>query len=365
MSDAPLFEPRPPDLPGLWIKDSGPENDVVVSSRMRLARNLRGYHFKPRQEEDEGKRLTEHLHGVLSGLDHDLRWFDMEELSPTLRLVLFERHLVSREHVDDERPRGLAYTTDGTVGVMVNEEDHLRFQVFAPGLNLEAISERIEALDNEVASRVEYSFSEQYGYLTSCPTNTGTGLRVSVMLHLPALAYRTSTSNDDEPGIVKVNNAAQQLGLTVRGIHGESSKAEGDFFQISNQVTLGRSPDQAVGDLRDMLGQVIEWERQVRQILLEDDRLSVEDLVLRSWAVLRHARRIASEEALQLLSSVRLGACLGLIDGVGVTTIHDLMVSMLPGHLQFRDRAKLSPDERDAMRATLIRNALAHSGPTS
>lgn len=364
MSEAPLFEPRPPDLPALWIKDPGPENDVVVSTRMRLARNLAGYHFKPRQQPDEGRRLTEHLHEVLCELPLDLRWFDLEELSPTLRLVLFERHLVSREHVDDERARGLAYTQDGTVGVMVNEEDHLRMQVFAPGLDLDRLAERIDQIDDTVSGRVQYSFSDRYGYLTSCPTNTGTGQRVSVMLHLPALAYRGPSADDDEPGIVKVNNAAQELGLTVRGLHGESSKAEGDFFQISNQVTLGRSPEDAVSDLREMLGQVIKWERNARQILLEDDRLSVEDLVFRSWAVLGHARRIASDEALQLLSSVRLGACLGLIDGVGVTTIHDLMVSMLPGHLQFRDRATLAPDERDATRASLIRNALAHSGPT-
>lgn len=364
MSDAPLFDPRPPDLPGLWIKDPGPENDVVVSSRMRLARNLAGYHFKPRQEADEGRRLTSHLHEVLLDLGLDLRWFDLEELSPTLRLVLFERHLVSREHVDDERPRGLAYTADGKVGVMVNEEDHLRMQVFAPGLDLDGLSERIDSIDDAVAGRVTYSFSDRYGYLTSCPTNTGTGQRVSVMVHLPALAHRGPTLGDGEPGVVKVNNAAQQLGLTVRGIHGESSKADGDFFQISNQVTLGRSPEGAVSDLRDMLGQVIKWERNARQILLEDDRVSVEDLVLRSWAVLRHARRIASDEALQLLSAVRLGSCLGLIDGVGVTTIHDLMVTMLPGHLQFRDRSALTPDERDARRASLIRNALAHSSPT-
>ncbi|HZL99483.1 MAG TPA: protein arginine kinase [Planctomycetota bacterium] len=348
-----------PDLRSLWLLGPGREQDVVISTRMRLARNLADFHFKSRFRNGEAQRLEVALKEALALAAPDLRYLPMHELQPTQRDVLFERHLVSAEHVADSAPRGVAFSEDGTTSVLVNEEDHLRLQVFAAGLELPRLGAAIDALDDRLSGCVNYAFLERYGYLTSCPTNTGTGLRVSVMLHLPALSFRRETGGRAaEQGIVKVHKAAQRLGLTVRGTHGESSRAEGDFYQISNQVTLGRPPEQAVTDLQEVLDQVVKFERNTRQILLDDDRTRLEDVVWRGWAILRHARRISSREALAHLSALRLGVWLKLIDAVTVPTLQELMVRMRPGHLQYEAGRELAPAERDALRATLIRERL-------
>jgi len=360
MSDAPLFEPQPPELPDIWITQDGPDRDVAVSTRMRLARNLENYHFKSRQEPEEGKLLTQFLRDTVADAAPHLKWLPMSDTTDVVRRVLFERHLVSREHVEDDHPRGLAYSDDGTTSVMVNEEDHLRIQVFSAGLGLETLGERVNDLDMALARKTRFAFSERYGYLTACPTNTGTGLRVSVMLHLPALSHRVvGKSKGDEQGIEKVHNAAQKLGLTVRGMHGEASRAEGDFYQISNQVTLGRTPEQAIQDLNAVLPTVIEWERHVRRILLEESREHLEDHVWRAWAILCNARRMESAEAVELLSAIRLGVTLGLMEETNLGTIHHLLVAIMPAHLQFMERRELQPDERDMVRATLIRDTFA------
>ncbi len=350
-----------PQLPDLWLLKSGREQDVVVSSRMRLARNVDGFHFKSRFRSGEGERLEAHLRGVLQAADPTLQYASMTDLTPTLREVLFERHIVSAEHVTDKHPRGVAYSAEGTTSVLVNEEDHLRIQVFAPGLELAELDRRVNELDDTLARYVSFSFSERYGYLTTCPTNTGTGLRVSVMLHLPALSFRgeSKTGQPLEQGIVKVHKAAQKLGLTVRGTHGESSRAEGDFYQISNQVTLGCAPSKSIADLAAVLAHVIEYERNSRNILLKDDRTRLEDVVWRAWAILGNARRISSREALAHLSALRLGSCLGLIDHVSLPTLHALMVTMRSGHLQFQAGRELQPRERDTLRAQLLRETLA------
>ncbi len=355
--------PGLPRLPDLWLLGEGREQDVVVSTRMRLARNLSDYHFKSRFRPGEADRLEMHLRDVLAEVEPDLRYVSMQALEPTDREVLFERHLVSAEHVHDNHSRGVAFSDDGTTSVLVNEEDHLRVQVFAAGLELPGLAAKVDALDDRIAEKVSYAFTEQYGYLTSCPTNTGTGLRVSVMLHLPALSFRREVRGGQavEQGIVKVHKAAQTLGLTVRGTHGESSRAEGDFYQISNQVTLGKAPDRAAEDLGQVLDQVVQYERESRAILLKEDRTRLEDVIWRAWAILGHARRIASREALAHLSALRLGVALELIDSVNIPTLHELMVRMRAGHLQHEAGRELSTPERDELRATLIRQALARA----
>lgn len=349
------------DLPDLWLERTGPERDVVVSSRMRLARNVAGFHFKPKLDTGEGQRLEAYLHAVLGEVEPSLRYHALHEISSQQRDVMFERHLVSREHVADDQPRAVAFDGTGTVSVMVNEEDHLRLQVFAPGLDLAQLATRVRELDGRIAQRVSYCFDEHYGYLTSCPTNTGTGMRVSVMLHLPALAFRPDVrgARGGERDVVRMHNAAQQLGLTVRGLFGESSRAEGDFFQISNQVTLGRTVEQTVKDVGELVQLVLDWERRSRDTHLRTNRNRLEDHVWRSWALLLHARRMASSEALGHLSALRLGVCLGIIDRVSVGTLQGLMVTMRPGHLQHLAGRELGPDERDIVRAARIREALA------
>ncbi|MHC5211977.1 MAG: ATP--guanido phosphotransferase [Planctomycetota bacterium] len=350
-----------PRLPDLWLLGEGAEQDVVVSTRMRLARNLSDYHFKSRFRPGEADRLETQLREVLGEVDPGLEYVSMQALQPIEREVLFERHLVSAEHVHDNHSRGVAFSSDGTTSVLVNEEDHLRLQVFAPGLELAGLAAKVDALDEGIAERVSYAFTERYGYLTSCPTNTGTGLRVSVMLHLPALSFRREVKGGRavEQGIVKVHRAAQTLGLTVRGTHGESSRAEGDFYQVSNQVTLGKAPEAASEELGKMLEQVVRYERESRDILLKEDRTRLEDVIWRAWAILSHARRIASREALAHLSALRLGVALGMIESADIPMLHELMVRMRAGHLQHEAAKALSATDRDAVRATLIREALA------
>jgi len=351
------------ELPDLWLQQSGPESDVVVSSRMRLARNLDGFHFKPRFAEGECDRLEVHLKQVLRDVDPALHYHTLTQLSATARKVMFERHLISREHAADEHARGVGYTGDGRTSIMVNEEDHLRIQVFAPGLDLSSLDHRVNDLDDRIARRVTYSFDPRFGYRTSCPTNTGTGLRVSVMLHLPALSFRAEVrpGRGSEQDIVRMQNAAQQLGLTVRGLFGESSRAEGEFYQISNQVTLGRAPEKTIRDVQELVDLVVGWERRNRESHLNENKSRLEDHVWRAWAVLTHARRMTSSEALGHLSALRLGVSLKLIDTVDVASIQGLMVAMRPGHLQFEAETELSADQRDERRARLIRERLAHT----
>lgn len=354
-------EAEPLQLPELWFTEHGPERDVVVSSRMRLARNVDGFHFKARFAEGESDRLTTYLREMLGDVDPALRYHALDILTPTQREVMFERHLVSRDHVLDKQPRGVAFNGDGTTSILVNEEDHLRLQVFASGLDLDALGDRIAELDDRIAERVRYCFDERFGYLTSCPTNAGTGLRVSVMLHLPALSFRTEARGGRGPerDIVRMHNAAQQLGLTVRGIFGESSRAEGDFYQVSNQVTLGRPCEQTIEDVMKLVKLVFEWERRNREAHLDHNRNRLEDRVWRAWGTLVNARRMSSSEALGHFSALRLGVFLGVMPRIDVSTLQFLMVTMRPGHLQLSTGRELDPDERDVVRAKLIRDTLS------
>jgi protein arginine kinase len=348
-------------LPELWLEREGPERDVVVSSRMRLARNLEGFHFKPRFIEGECDRLEVHLREVLQDSEPELRYHNMNSLTPIERKVMFERHLVSREHVADEHNRGVCFSADGTTSIMVNEEDHLRIQVFAPGLDLESLDRRVNAIDDRLGGRVAYSFDNRFGYRTSCPTNAGTGLRVSVMLHLPALSFRgtdQAANRGAERDIVRMQNAAQQLGLTVRGLFGESSRVEGDFYQISNQVTMGRSPEKTIQDVKGLVELVMSWERRNRVSHSNENRSRLEDHIWRSWAVLTNARRMASGEALSHLSALRLGVCLEIFHEVDLARIQSLMVSMRPAHLQYDAGTEFSASRRDEVRADLLRNSL-------
>lgn len=353
------------ELPGLWLERPGPEHDVAVSSRIRLARNVEGFRFKSRFAEGEGERLEVYLRDVIREVDPGLHYHAMNDLSPTEREVMFERHLVSRELVKDGQPRGVAFSPDGTVSVMVNEEDHLRLAVFAPGLDVDSLAGKVDALDDRLAGRLRYSFDPRFGFLTSCPTNTGTGLRVSVMLHLPALSFRTpgQRRRGRSRDILRVHNAARELDLTVRGMHGESSRAEGDFYQVSNQVTLGRTVDEIVAAVHQLAERVVAWERSAREIHHQENRVLVEDHVWRAWALLTHARQLASSEALQHLSALRLGLCLGILreDAVDVATLQRLMIIMRPGHLQLGISADLEPEQRDEVRAELVRATLCQT----
>lgn len=349
---------------GSWLSTNGPESDVVVSCRVRLARNLDGYPFISRLEPKQAEELCERVREALveAALDGETTFLTMSQVSPVLRLVLRERHLISRDLAPSDDGQGaqpgraVAFGRSEAVAAMVNEEDHLRLQALASGFQLEFAWRRAQELDRFLEARVPFAYTKELGYLTGCPTNVGTGLRASVMLHLPALSLVRSE-------LEKVFTAAQRTGLAVRGMYGEGSRAAGDFYQVSNQITLGRSEAQLIDDLRALVPCVLDFERKVRATLVREQRPALRDRLSRSIGLLRTARAMQTEAALAHLSNLRLGLVLELFDDADVATLNELGVQVQKGHLQALNQeapspALLAPSERDRLRATLLRTRL-------
>ena len=340
---------RPPQ----WRRSGGPMSDVVVSSRVRLARNLAGMPFLGRCSEAQLAEIADLLRATLMKLamGGETLYVDLAAADPIDRELLVERHLISRHLAEADIPRGVAIAGNETVAVMVNEEDHLRAQVLRGGLQLDACYGEIRRLDEMLEGQLSFAFSSRFGYLTACPTNVGTALRVSAMMHLPALKLTGQ--------IEKALRAARDMHLAVRGLHGEGTEALGDMFQVSNQVTLGKSEDQIVTEFRDeVVPAFIDYERQARKALLEQRRVALDDKVHRALAVLRSARLISSEESLQLLSYLRLGLSLEVLDGLAVEDIDELALMVQPAHLQKLHGRRMSPAERGEARAALLRQRL-------
>ena len=350
---------------GSWLTQSGPDSDVVVSCRVRLARNVAGYPFMVRLKEQRAAELSRTLRHALElalAGGGERIWVDIPQASPLERLLLRERHLVSRDHAPIEKPdrgqegRAVAFDSGETVAVMVNEEDHLRLQGLAGGFDLDLARERVTRVDQSLEGQVDFAFSERLGYLTACPTNVGTGMRASVMLHLPALGLVRSE-------LEKVFSAAQRTGLAVRGMYGEGSRAAGDFYQLSNQVTLGREESALVDDLQALVPCVIDFERKVREALLESRRDPLRDRVMHSIGMLSNARALPTEVALQHLSNLRLGASLSLMDDLTPGDVDALAVRIQKGHVQAcfgepEDSELLDASERDRLRASFLRQHL-------
>jgi len=337
---------------GQWMTGTGRESDVVISSRVRLARNAAGHRFMTRASLDERRELAQHLRAAVeaASLGPDQEYYDLEQLSDLDRAVLVERHLISRELAEAEGPRGVAVARDETVSIMINEEDHLRMQVLQGGFEVERAWTDMDALDRTLEGQVHYAFDPQYGYVTACPTNVGTGLRVSVMLHLPALTMTRE--------LQRVFAAAAKIDFIVRGLYGEGTQAHGDFFQVSNQKTLGRSEEEILRNLCVVVPQIVRYERKVRGALFTEHTRQVEDRVWRAYGILCSARMMSSEEALHLLSQVRLGVILGIIKNVDLPTINRLFVRTRPAHLQKIAGRELDAQERDMVRADFLRNSL-------
>lgn len=338
-----------------WLKRTGPEPDVVLSSRVRLARNLRDLPF-PRFAKEESLKQVAELVEQATGPDAPhgrLTFIPLEKVPPLEKAALVERHLISPALAEQPEGRAVVLSPDETVAIMVNEEDHLRLQVILAGLDLEEAWRMASELDDYYAKRLDVAFSSRWGYLTACPTNVGTGLRASAMVHLPALALTNQ--------LPRVVGAAAKLGLAVRGLFGEGTAATGNIFQISNQVTLGHSEEDIVRHLTAVTKQVIEQERAAREALLEQARLAVDDRVHRAYGVLTNARRLDTQEALQLLSDVRLGVDAGLIKKLELRTLNALCVAIRPALLQLITGRELAAEERDIERATLIREALGEA----
>ena len=334
---------------GEWLRGSGPECDIVISSRVRLARNLAEYPFISRATEQDRLRIEKSLRDCLlaGGKAQELLYVDVERLGGIDRQLLVERHLISREHAESQGARAVAIDRGETFSVMINEEDHLRIQVMHSGLNLPLAWQETDRIDDLVESAVTYAFHPRLGYLTACPTNVGTGMRVSVMLHLPALVITRE--------IEKVFRSLHKIGLAVRGLYGEGSQAMGDFYQISNQMTLGRSEEWLIKQVGDVVPKIIEYERQARDFLIRESHENLHDRVSRAYGILRTAQTISSEETMHLLSSVRMGINLGLIGDLAIPTVNELFIQTQPAHLQKLSGGELNSADRNIERARFLR----------
>jgi protein arginine kinase len=360
-----------------WLVPQGPDSDVVISCRVRLARNVEGFPFVSKLSDERAVELCQRVQATLCSPElaeaarpadappgsEEMLWVEVGDATPLVRLLLRERHLVSRDlaPIPEERPslpgRAVAFSSAETVSVMVNEEDHLRLQAMTPGFELERAWERATAVERVLEQRIQPAFDREVGYLTCCPTNVGTGLRASVMLHLPALGMvRTE--------IEKVFAAAQRTGLAVRGLYGEGSRAFGDFYQVSNQVTLGRSEEQLVAELAELVPAVVRYERTLRESLMAERRAALVDRVSRSYGLLRTARAMPTDGALAHLSSLRLGLHLGLWKELPAEELARARVQIQKGHVQALSQDPveaelIDPSERDRLRAASLRRLLA------
>jgi protein arginine kinase len=281
-------------------------------------------------------------------------YIDVSELERLDRQFLVERQLISREHADSEGARGVAVHDGEQFSVMINEEDHLRIQVMNSGFDLDQAWQLINQIDDTLEEHVTYAYSDRLGYLTACPTNVGTGLRVSVMLHLPALVITRQ--------IEKVFRSLQKISLAVRGLYGEGSQAMGDFYQISNQVTLGRTEEDLIKQVADVVPVMIDYERQARDFLIRESQETLHDRVSRAYGILRTAQTISSEETMHLLSSVRMGVNLGLIRDVEIPTVNKLFIHTQPAHLQKLRGVELDTADRNVERASYLRRHLNQGG---
>lgn len=338
---------------GEWLRGTGPDGDVVISTRVRLARNLAGFNFANRADRGEKQQIValarEHALG-LAGRS-DLLWIDVASLDALDSLLLVERHLISKQLARGDQPRAAVVNRDESFSLMINEEDHFRIQVIRSGRRAADAWAEVNRIDDQLGERLPFAFHSRFGYLTACPTNVGTGIRLSIMLHLPALMLTKE--------IERVRRAAQDMQLAIRGFYGEGSEALGDIFQISNQTTLGKSEAHLLREFDEgVMPRVVEYERRARHVLVERRLSLLDDRVHRALGILRSARLLKLDEALRLLSHLRLGVQLGRIEGVDPRTIDRLLMLVQPAHLQKTLGESLHQAERAEARATLIREQL-------
>lgn len=336
-----------------WMRVEGPENDIVLSTRIRLARNFEKVTFPIIANEDELRSVIEFMKENYEGKSYanyqNLAFIEMEDLSHIEKRVLVEKHLIS-PFLTKARASGVLVSENEQLSIMVNEEDHIRIQLYFPGFQIKQALDHAFELDDWLEEKIDFAFDERWGYLTSCPTNVGTGMRASVMIHLPALVL-TKRINQMIPAI-------NQFGFVVRGIYGEGTEALGNLFQVSNQITLGKSEGDIVEDLESVIINLVEQEREARHYLLHTSGKKLEDQIFRSYGILKYGRIIESQEASARISDVRLGVDLGMIKDVSHNVLNELMVLTQPGFLQHYAKKVLTTSERDVLRATLIRERL-------
>ena len=339
---------------GEWLSGVGPLHEIVISTRIRLARNVKGFAFLSRATTDVQQELAETIAAATRRADllKNLIHVDVEGLDELDRTLLVERHLISRQHAEGSGARRVAFEANEAAAIMINEEDHLRIQVMRSGLQVEEAWQHINAIDDALEEQLDFEFHPQYGYLTACPTNVGTGIRVSVMLHLPALRL----TNELE----KVGQAARDMKLAIRGLHGEGTEALGDFFQISNQITLGRSETEITDDFhRVVIPKIVDYECAARDALLKNRLQALDDKVWRAMGLLKSARLISSNEAMQYLSHIRMGLHVGRLSSIDLQTLNELFLQIQPAHLQKLYGERLNGEQRSIERAAFIRARLS------
>ena len=338
--------------PAATTRLSGPHDRIVISSRVRLARNLRDFAFPGWAKKPERVKILETVLPAVGALPEMADSFAeaMDNFTALDKQILVERHLISREHAAKNVGSGLVLNRAETFSVMINEEDHLRMQALRPGFQIREAWNAIDRLDSALEKKINFAFDNELGYLTACPTNLGTGIRVSAMLHLPGLVLAEQIN----PIIQSVN----KLGLAVRGLYGEGTEALGNIFQVSNQMTLGESETAIVERLEKVLSQIIEHEENARQTLLEKKPKTVFNHVGRAYGVLANAHSISSKETMNLLSLLRLGIDLGSFPGTERALVDELFLTTQPAHLQKQISDKLSAEERDLIRADMVRERL-------
>ena len=335
-----------------WLKATGPSSDIVISTRLRLARNIDKIsftHWASKKQREEVLSLVKSATESTNLLKNSLS-IRMNDISELDRQFLIERHLMSPEHAFQPEYKALVIEPREIISVMVNEEDHLRVQVIQSGFNLRDAWFLIDKLDTELNRVLEYAYSVTWGYLTACPTNTGTGMRSSLMLHLPALVMTHQ--------INKVLQAVTKVGAAVRGLYGEGTEAIGNFFQISNQVTLGRPEEDIIGNFENIMNQVVSREAQARRYLMLRQKEELTDKVARAYATLKSARIITSNETINLMSNIRLGVNLEMLPDVDIKTVNEIFIMVQPADLQKLENKVLDHDQRDMKRADLIRKKL-------
>ena len=337
-----------------WYLETGPQGSVVISTRIRLARNIADYPFPVRLSPEQGAQVIQKAHEALNeekSAAPEFEFIDMSKLTPARAMSLSERHLISPEFAKNREGRALMLINNESVSIMLNEEDHIRIQVMLPGMQLGEALEQAMRIDDLFDEKLRYAFDENLGYLTQCPTNLGTGLRASVMLHLPALEQKGALPN--------LSGAVSKLGLVMRGTYGEGSNVKGAFYQLSNQITLGISEKQAIDNLSIVAGQIINQELAAREALKKMGT-AFEDKIWRSYGILSTARRLSTDEFMTLISNVRLGATLGILN-FGLETINELINEAQPATLTAAAGRNLDNSQRDELRARIVREKLAQN----
>ena len=330
-----------------WYRDFGPEGDVVLSTRIRFARNIKEYPFPFRLDEDKKKELNSRIKDAILSDNENMSFIEMESVPAFQTVSLAERHLISPEFAGPSKAKALILSDEEDISIMLQEEDHLRIQAMEAGLQLEKAYEKAEKIEKNLGSVLNYAFDERIGFLTQCPTNLGTGMRASVMLHLPALTKQGLIS--------RLSSTVSKLGLVIRGAYGEGSQPGGDIYQISNQITLGISEKEAIFNLDSIVKQIIAQERNARKELLSDEDYL--DSIFRAYGILKYARKLTSNEFMKLISLVRLAAAEKIID-IDIEKINTMIPDMQPATVNVRNSAMLDAEERDKLRAKEVREIL-------